>query len=259
MSTALPKWEALHTIGAGIFGVSVDGGSLKYLAANDYYWHTAAEGGGAVLLATFATLLATAPNAVAATTVAIDDATGVMTITWGSGSHSLTWANAATRGRCGAAADFAAAAALVMPGQVKGLWLPNAPGENDGSVASVGLPESDRRVTVSRSGAVFPTSSCERRRARFAFGGLTKAKTLTADETRANESLETFWRDALNFRGGIFRHHPDRAVDGVFTTLQSLLTEGLKPTRRRNSYDAVWNSGPIDAMRYVHVAPGGGF
>lgn len=260
MSTALPKWEALHTIAANVFGVSIDGGANKYIPADDYFWSSVASGGlSSHILAEFAFLLTSAPNAVASTTVTINPATGVLTITWGSGSHSLTWANTTTRDRCGATGNFGAATSLVMPGQVEGMWLPNVPGDHDGSVTALGTPESDRKVTVSRSGAVYATSSAERRRIKFNFGGLSKAKVWTADESRTNESLETLWRDALNYRAGVFRHHPNRDVDVTYTTWQSLMTEGLKPSRFRGKYDAVWNSGPIDAMQYVHVAKGGGF
>jgi hypothetical protein len=242
-----------------VFGVSVDGGANKYVAADDYFWHSQADEGPQSLRAAFQTLLTNAPNAVASTTVTIDDATGIMTITWGSGSHSLAWANTTVRNRCGATADFGAATTLVMPGQVKGLWLPNVLGSNNGTVTGPGLPESDRKVTLSRSGAVWATSNSERRRVKFQFRGLSKAKMCTADETTTNSSLETFWRDSLNYRAGVFRHHPDRTVDNVYTTWASLMTTGLRPTRLKGAYDSVWDSGELEAIQYVHVERGGGF
>lgn len=258
MATSLPKWSALHTIGSNSFGFGVDGGGLSYVAAGDYFWETAADGGPVTTLR--AAIQAILSAAVASTTVSINDSTGVLQVVWGSGSHSLQFNSSASAARCGSSStNLSAATQHVMSGQVKGIWLPNVPGSNNGSVAGTGLPESDRKVTLSRSGAAWATSNTERRRAKFQFRGLTKAKMLTADETTTNSSLETFWRDALNYRAGIFRHHPDRTVSGTYTTWQSLLTSGLKPTRMKGAYDAVWDSGEVEAIQYVHVATGGGF
>lgn len=257
MSTALPKWESLHTIAANAFAVSVDGAANIFLPAGDYYWESVADGGSVSLRSALQTLLAAV---VASTTVTINDTTGRILITWGSGIHSLDLQNTATRTRMGAAAtSMGLGSGLLSTYQVKGLWLPNVPGFNNGSVNGPGLPESDRKVTISQSGAVYATSNSERRPARWQFKGLTKAKMLTADETLVNESLETLWRDGLNHSAGIFRHYPDRSVDGTYTTWQSTMTTGLRPTRLKGAYDAVWDSGEMAAMSYVHVATGGGF
>lgn len=261
MSTALPKWEALHTIAANSIGVGVDGGAFKYIPAGDYYWESLADGGAlSSLRQAFQDLLGNAPNAVAATTVALSDTFGILTVTWGSGAHSLQFANTTSRDRFGSVGDIAAwSGAHTFGYQVKGLWLPNVPGFNNGSVNGPGLPEGDRKVTISRSGAVYATSNSERRPARWQFKGLTKAKMLTAEESFTNESLETFWRDALNHSAGIFRHYPDRSSDVLYTTWQSTMTTGLRPGRLKGAYDAVWDSGEMAAMQYVHVATGGGF
>jgi hypothetical protein len=263
MPTALPKLEGLHTIGVNAIGVNVNNAGLKFIQAGDYYWKSApAQGGtGLSLLEAFQTLLTLPPGAVPNTTVTLNAATGKLMIQWGGGTvaTSLAWANNLSRDRFGATANLPQASSITLTRQVRGLWLPNVVGSFTGSAASIGLPESDRKVTIARSGAVCATSSVERVRTAFRWRGLIKAKMTTADEVTGNESLETFWRDVLNFRGGIFRYHPDRTSDTSFTTWQCVLEAGLKPTRFKQQLDAVWDSGDIPAIRYVFAGAGGGF
>jgi hypothetical protein len=262
MPTQLPRLEGLHTIGTNAIGVNVNNTGPKFLLAADYYWKsTPALGGmGLSLVAAFQTLLTIAPGAVPGTTVTLSPTTGRITIQWGGNVPvALAWANNQSRDRFGAMADVPPALSTTLGRQVKGLWLPNVVGTYTGSGASIGLPESDRKVTISRSGAVCATSSVERLRTAFRWRGLTKAKMLTADEQQGNESLETFWRECLNFRGGIFRYYGDRTSDASFTTWQCVLEQGLKPTRYKQQFDAVWDSGDIPAIGYVYAGAGGGF
>jgi hypothetical protein len=259
MGTQLPKLEALHTIGASLFGVNVDSAGLKYISAGDYYWSSTADGGSASLVSALQTLLTSGLGSVASTTVALDDSTGKITITWGSGSHTIAFTSMAQARMGSADASKGSASSHTLDYQVQGLWLPNVmPSGQDGSVASVWRPVSDRRVTKSRSGAVWATANTTRYETTFEYRGVTKAKTWEADESTVNESFESFWEDALNVRAGIFRHHADRTVDGTYVTCQSLIQEWAETERFRGKYDAVWAL-KIPSAKYVHVATGGGF
>ena len=255
MAITLPKIEALHTVAASSFGGAVDGGGNTFIAANDYYWSSVASGGSVSLLSAWQTLLAAV---IGGTTVTLDDATGQITVTWGSGTHTFTWANTTARDRFGWTGNLSpAGASFVGQKQAKGVWLPNMPPTDlRSSVATQGARVSDKRVTRAPSGAVWTTRWNEWYEQTLRFVALTKAKTWAGDESLGNESAEQFWADCL-VKGTPIRYHKDRAVDGTHFSYDSLLTS-FEPTVRRRGWEGAWDW-EIPCTSYVHVATGGGF
>ena len=249
----LPKLEALQTWAANACGASVDGGGTTYVAAADYYWSSTADGGSASLLSAFQTLLAAV---VASTTVTLNDATGKVTITWGSGSHTLAWASTTVRDRFGFADDLASSTGETGTKQVEGLWLPNMPASFvRGSWASAGMRRTDRRIVRNSAGVIYKRRHNSVVDNTLRFGALTAAKCWVAEEDTANESAEQFWLDALDV-GAPFRYHRDRATDGTYVTYHDLLEE-FAPVRRKGNVDASWDW-EIPVGQYVHAATGGG-
>lgn len=258
----LPRWECLQTFAASTFGGQIDGGAAVYIAAGDYYWRTGvSESVNVSLRAAFQTLLAAT---VGGTTVTLDVSTsspptGKLTIEWGSGSHTFTWASTAIRDRCGFAGNLASSSGETGTLQVQGLWLPNVqPSGLEASVATNGYRDSDRRICESRSGAITKVMHNERTRNTLRFDGLTKAKTWTANEAITNESAESFW--AFGMGGTIcapFRYHADRSTDGTYLTYHDLIRKGFRPTPRKANYDGSW-IWEVPVGKYVHLATGGG-
>lgn len=260
MSTQLPKFESMQTIGSSSFGVNVDGLGWKYINAGDYIWETVGYAYATRLRSTFENLLkATGPGSVANTVVTIDDSTGKLTITWGSGTHSIDFSSVA-QSRIGAASSSYGIPAASWTGEyaVKGRWSPNVmPSGLSGSFAGVFARESDRRVAIARSGAVWARKSTTRRPTTFRFRGVTVAKVWTANESTVNESFETFLTDGLLARSGAFAYFPDRTNDNDYD-VACFLGVDLKAQRDNARIDALWNFA-FDAIEYQHVAAGGGW
>jgi len=264
-SVTLGKFEALHTVAASTWGFTVDGdafntnGTTTYIDAGDYFWATTAQGGSVSLLSNLQTKLAAI---VANTTVSISASTGLLTITWGSGTRKLH-PNAAAQTRFGLASAYAAAATAVGTAHVKGLYLPNVqPSDLSASLLATGGRRSDRVITIAKSGAVWGTTYNKTYENLFAFRGLVKRKVWTADEATTNESLETFWSDCLSV-GCTLRWHRD-ATSSSYTEWKDVLREGLGqtvatgPRRMVVGWDGLWDF-ELPCVSYVHVATGGGF
>ena len=251
MSLTLWKFEARQTVAASSYGVAFDGGAQSYIAAADYYWETLGSAGSS-LRAALQTIIAAHS---ASSTVVIADDTGLMTITWGSGSHSLEWSSTAFRDVCGFAGNIASGAGPnTGTKQVKGLWLPNHPSFGLlGSINSLGRRVSHRKIVTSESGATWVRKLGERYEQAFKFRGLTVAKTFEQDEVRVNESYESFYVDYLE-SGSAFRAYKDRTddtssllPDGTTRRDYVEVSESFAATRDRESYDPLWSL-TIDAV-----------
>ncbi len=251
-----PKLEALQTAPADALGwrFYVDASASVAIPTGDYFWESTATGGSASLRAAFQTKLAAA---VANTTVTIAQTTGLMTITWGSGSHALVWSvvggalGTTLRDRCGFTTDLSSATSHVGTLQARGMWLPNAyPSGQTSSVASRGRRKSDLVVTRAKSGTLCATSYGNRLvEETFSFVGLSKAKTWSEDEATAivsNESAESFWEDFLSM-GASFRVYPDRTAPTTYTTNGGRAREykyvspDFMPAQQRKNLDTNWN------------------
>lgn len=238
------KLEAKLTVAASSYGCHVDSGSAAYIAAADYYLESIGSG-VASLRAAFQALLAAA---VGGTTVTVADATGIVTVTWGSGSHALNWDGTLLRDALGFAGNVASAATAVGTKQAKPLWLPNCdPAELEGATGSLGSYEIVGSETRSLDGEVCQRVHGELVNQRLAFGGLTRAKTWTAHATRTNEAAESFWR---SYRTATWRYYTDRTDDTTYVTLDGRnrdyrpkLAQGFRPQRVERKSDAVWSWG----------------
>lgn len=256
---AVPKYEALHTHAANSFGGHVDADPSTYIPAGDRYWSTVADGGSTTLLAAFQTLLAAA---VASTTVVLN-ANGTITITWGSSTHTYTFANAATMARLGFAADLTpAAAAFTSTKQVLGLWQPGKmPADRESPVGTVGRWHSSR-FHVGGEGYRYSTTMNRWRTQRHNYVALLKSKVWVGSESLVNESFEKFWSTCLDSSSlsasTPFRYHPDLTSATYDGTYVDLLEDGWEPKPRRRGYDGLWDL-DLKMQEYTHEATGGGF
>lgn len=214
---ALHKIEVLLNVAASTYGWTVDSGTQRYLTAEDYLWHgTLGMAHSVTLAAHFQTQLRLD---VANTTVAISDTTGLMTITWGSGSHTLQWTNTTWRGICGFSGNLASATSATGTLQCQYLWYPNV--QAGGLVSSTharGKRTSDLVVRRARSGKVWTRGSGNLPTdAKFRFFGLSRAKTWRESESTTNESAESLWQQCLAL-GRPFRFYTDATDDSTGVT-----------------------------------------
>lgn len=243
---AFPKLEIRQTFAASTFGAAVDAGAQSYAAAADYFWETIGSG-AASLRASLQTILAAV---VASTVVQIVDETGIMQVTWGSGSHTLVFPSTAIANLCGFAnASNGPAPSLVGTRQVKALWLPTspAPAELEFPYGAIGKPNTDRRKTISRSGKPWFRVHSSWKTNRHRWGGLLKRKIATECETTVNESFETLWNDYLK-SGYPFRFYTDRTSDtsyqvtsGAARDYYEISDEMPEFARHKGQYDDVWS------------------
>jgi hypothetical protein len=246
MSLALPKIESRYTVAANTDGVAIDGGAAAYVAAGDYYLSSPAPGGSVGLLAAFEAVLAAA---VPQTEVRLDSTTGLVKITWGSGTHTIAWSSASFRDLLGFAGDLTpAAASFEATAQARRLWLPaQAASGLEGSYASMGRLKSDRITIVARDGTPYQRSGGNVWRVeKMTFRGLPRAKVHEADETTANQSFESFLQDGL-LADGQMRVYRDRTDDASYLAgarpRDYVLGEGweLTPSRTVGNVDATWD------------------
>ena len=248
------KLEALHTVPASSWGVSIDGGATVYVSSGDCYMSSAAPGGTESLMTKLATLLSAT---VASTTV-----TGVVTsgilrtrITWGSGSHSLTWVSTTLRDRLGFTGNLSSAATHNASNQPMGVWLPiGDPSGLLSSYGSLGSRESDKVTHVARSGKVWSTGYNKRTKQRLTWNGQTAAKMWKESENAAtNESAERLYEDFLA-SGKALRWYQGTGTTGYQTALGEnrdyYVTNPNFEPERMFRHDAAWRW-TLDLVAYV--------
>lgn len=243
---ALHKLETLLAVTASTYGWQVDGGTVRYLTAGNYLWHGANGMAAATTLAAhFQTQLRVD---VANTTVAISDTTGKMTITWGSGSHALTWSNTTWRGICGFAGNLASSTGETGTLQCQYLWYPNVQaGALYSSTHGRGRRSSDLKLIRAKSGKVWARGSGNLpTEGKWRFYGLSRAKTWRESESTTNESAESFWQQCLAL-GRPFRFYTDATDDSTGTTPRDAVYRDyyanvpeFAPTEVRSNTDVSW-------------------
>lgn len=254
---ALHKLEALVVVAASTYGWTVDSGTQRYLTAGNYLWSGASGMAAATTLAAhFQTQLRLD---VANTTVAISNTTGLMTITWGSGSRSLQWTNTAWRVICGFTGNLAAATSATSPRQCQHLWLPNVQaGALYSSTHGRGRRSSDLKIVRAKSGKVFARGSGNLpTEGQWRFFGLSRAKTWRESESTQYESAEFFWENALAL-GRPFRFYSDATdatsgftpIDAVYRDYYANAPE-FAPTEVRSNTDVSWT---WEFPAYLYVA-----
>jgi len=238
---ALPKFEALLAAPA-TWGGQVDALGNLFVAAGDYYLSSVAPGGAALRAEWQADLAAQ----VAATVVTLDPATGKLTITWGSGTHTFTFASTTFRDALGFAATTLtpAAASFTAPNPVPSLWRPNVPvSGQEGSFAARGRREDESRTARALSGKIWGVSFEAYTVEHFEFAGLPKA--IVWDEEASGNAAESFWSSFLRTRRA-FRYYQDRDDDASYLTPGGarrdyvFASEGFAPSRLRSNYDGSW-------------------
>lgn len=248
-----PRLEALVTAPAITWGGQIDAIGDLFLTAQDYYAESAAPSGGDLL----ADWQADLASQVGSTTVALDSATGIITLTFGSGTHTYTFADTGFRDLLGFTGNLTpAAASFVAPNQMASIWLPNVETSGQpGSVNSLGIRDSDGVVQRAKSGKVWGTTSNDYTTTRFEYEALTKAKTFKEDESTVNESFERFWESYIK-KFTAFRYYKDRTSATSYLTPGSsnrdyvLSEKDFKPTRVRRNNDVAWRL-MFDAMLVV--------
>lgn len=254
----LPRYELMFSPAASSWGLKIDAGAFVYLAEEDFFWSSIATGGTASLRAALQTLL----GSIGGTTVTINATTGIMTITWGAGSHTLTFSGTLAD-RCGFATSVVGpSTVLTGTRQVQGLWLPNVmPGELKAPLAGRGSRTRSRKITRSRGGQVWTrTHGDSMGDAHWRFRGLSAAKTWKESEARRNESFESFWElEASGSAKGAIRYYRDASDATSYLTatyseardfvLADPIASDFAPTPVQASYDGVWDLA-IDAHEF---------
>ena len=234
------KLEARQTASAS-WTVTVDAGSPAALTAGDCYVGSGYSSGASLI----ANLQAVLAAAVASTTVTLSATTGKITITWGSGSHAMTWGSSVLRNRLGFTGSLASATSHTSQGQAQYLWIPGVnPGGMLSPITQLGVIETDRRLGLARSGAVCVTQFNARRRQRWSFAGLLPAKTWEPSESTTNESAESFWTDAVQ-GGAAIRYYTDKTSASSYligsTAMDYQATaDAFAPVRLRGDFDGLW-------------------
>jgi len=236
------KFEGRWTVAANTHGFKIDGGGLVYLPAGDYYWGSGVDSGASLASAIAAFISGT----VGSTTVVVDDSTGVITIHFGSGSHTLTEWTTTFRNICGINADCTPGAHTWTGNkQVKYLWLPDhGPKDFEGPAAGLGKRVFDRKETLARNGAQWDRTGADWYERSYSFRALSAAKVWEGSETAGNESFESFIDDC--FISGPVRHYTDRTDDNSYlvgSTAREYVLADFKEynPKRASKVDNLWD------------------
>lgn len=242
MATTWDKWEGRWTVPADTHGMTIDATS-KYVAAGDYYWGSGCDGGSSL-----ASAIATAISlVVGSTTCTVDDSTGLLTIHFGSGNHTITWLSTTLRNMCGFASNCTPADhTFTGTKQVQRLWLPNLPAADyEGAIGSMGKRIYDRRITPCRNGAQWSRLGSDWYERNYSYRAIAVEKIWEGSESVVNESFESFLEDC--FLSNPARHYTDRTDDTSYlvngsTAREYVLGEfGEYNPRRTSKVDDLWD------------------
>lgn len=246
------------TIPTGGWGGTIDGSDAFTVAAGTYYWSSAdVVGGGS---STFLEAIDAALDGSASAktfTVALSLTTGKITIT-PSSACSLEFGSTSLRDLLGYSGNQTSAASHVGGYQVRNLWLPNCPynAPNAVGVSWRGWRESDIRENENAAGYGWHHMGQEKVVNALSWGGISRAKTWTANESTVNESWERFCRDAVwgvaawGTPGGPVRFHPDETSTAVFATYRVFGMQNIQPEQVVPNYVGIW---AINLPRLVQV------
>lgn len=249
------KWEARIVIPTGGWVASVtDAGGTDAtaisLAAGATYYHSSAGSGANDLAAEIQSDLnasVTLSGTYTVTVSAGEGGTGKYTIA-STGNFSVAWTSTGLRDCLGfSTAPGGAASSYTSEGQAEGLWLPDCPAETPYGLASSGKPRSAALVTLSEDGTYFATHGDVVRFNSYAYRAVSRARTIAASETVANESYEQFWLDAIRGEaawanaGRKLRWYADADTDATYKTYNA--TDVVEPMVERHSpdYDGLWS------------------
>ena len=211
----LPRFEAHVDLNFADsdWGVKVDSGSFASFAQDSYFLSSKFVTGSTNSL--IGELVALLSAVVANTTITQDPLTGIITIHWGSGSHTLTFASSVAAAAFGfdSAGPSSSGATIKSDRCPSSCWLPNRPcGANLGPVASLGGRDVSMVETLAQSGQPYRTTYGLFTRQRFVFEFVTAAKVWKLYQGTYC-SFEQFWESYLAGGDGVFRYYPDAAGD----------------------------------------------
>lgn len=209
--------------------------------AGQYYW----TGAGGLFAALANALDGDAP---AFAPWSVTEAGGRITVASGAGgTWDLAWTDGDLRDLLGFDADLisqiSAEGALHLPG----LFLPNAPYRSlNGGGSWRGTIESDLSQTITASGQVYSMLSGTRRRNPIEWRGLARNKTWQVNEALANESLETFYLDAIlgtkwwGAAGGPVLWFPDEGDLATSNEYSVVSADKYAPQQLQQNFTGYW-------------------
>jgi hypothetical protein len=255
MSTIIPRFEA-HVSTDGTQQIKVDAGAFVAIPTADYFlsskWVSSSTDS---LRGALQTILAAA---VASTTVSVDSTAGLLSVIWGSGSHSITFDSSTTAAVFGFTSTSTSSATTVTSNVgVPSLWLPNRAGVNvDGPIGGLGNRRDDTRTQQAQSGKIWKTTYNRFTDQRFEMQQLAAARVWKTSQGTLN-SYEQFWESYLSGSDGVFRYYKDTtdvttaSYQDNGTSRDYTYTGWEKPVQSVKYFDQLWNLG-FNAKLYAH-------
>ncbi len=241
MANELEKYEAMITIPTGGWSISVQeftpnaGPATVTVPAGDYFWTSTASGGSASFLATLVSQLNANATLSGTYSASLSDdnlaATGKITLSaTGVTTFSVTWTSTTMRDRMGFTGTLSSAATYTSTEHAELLWLPPVTMDSpEFPPGGIGWQVSDYTATVSPSGYSKRIAYARRYQGVVKYRQLIASKVWSSQEVTVNESLETFWEDAIN-AGLAVRYHRDRTSDSTYVNWVLLGGDRFKPS-----------------------------
>lgn len=185
------RWEATVSVPSIGWDVDLDDGAPVVASIPE----------GAYTVSALLAELATQLDAVGsqAYTVAGDfgnGGTGQVTIA-SAGNFSLTWTNTDLRNALGFTENVSGANTYQGAAHAKGVWLPDCVKKSLRGDGVAGNLETDARMAEGPSGTADYFFSASKTSNRIEWQAVSRRRAVIEGEVLANESLETFWRDAI--------------------------------------------------------------
>jgi len=197
---------------------------------------------------------------VASSTVVYSASTGKVTITFGSGTHTITWTDSALGTLLGFTGDCTpGAASFVATNEAKYCWRPERPmSQHSVGITNFWEPESTTIVGRSKSGAVYSVLGNDLYRCDVGYTMLADTRVITPATGSVNRELQQYFVDVIH-RGELIRIYQDRTLAASTSFVTAVVSQGDgKPIgrwadfaqRHLSNYNGLWDV-RIPLVKYV--------
>jgi len=210
------------TIGSNNDDLTVDT-TAKALTAGDYYpFQYSGESDDQLI----EHLQDKIDDVVASSTVAYDDSSGKITITWGSGSHTLTWDNTDLRDALGFTTNLSGAGPFVADNEPQHIWRPDRGlASYPNQLNNVWEPVSTTVAGRSKDGTTYSVAGNLLYRADLAYQMLDDAVVITPSSAGSSTDFQA-WFERVPHEGQPLRFYPDRTLNASTSYVTALFAEG---------------------------------
>jgi hypothetical protein len=248
--TTYQQWFGRFAVGASNDSFSVDA-TAKTLTAGNYYITGYTAESASQLCEHMTTLVAAV---VASSTVAYNATTGFIKITFGSGSHKITFTDTALKTLLGFGAvdtTTTAAASFTATREPQYVWRPNrGTSSHPVQLNQFWAPRSTTIVGRSKDGTTYGVRGNLLYDAEVSYTMLEESRVIVPSTGSVNKELQTFYEDVVH-AGQPIRIYPDRTLAASTSYVTALVSPGKEDeavpawgdfaTRHVANYNGLWD------------------